>query len=267
MFFMRYSVLLLASALAFISLPSKATVVEIQTSIGTIEVNLFDNTTPETVENFLSYVNSGAYASNVVHRSVNGFVIQAGGYQYTGPITGNFTLDAVAQSAAVVNEPELSNVRGTIAMAKLSGQPNSATSQWFINLADNSANLDPQNGGFTVFGQVTSNDMQVVDNIADLSVLDAGGAFTDVPLQNYTQTDLDNDEPITDEHLVVIADIVVTDSSADSSANLNPTANTLINAPTAGESNDSGGGSFGWLLIFLGMGFFARGKSAARGGV
>tara|TARA_B100000749_G_scaffold254619_1_gene222201 strand:- start:1229 stop:1621 length:393 start_codon:yes stop_codon:yes gene_type:complete len=109
-------------------LQAAATVVEIRTNMGNISVNLFDEATPETVENFLEYVNSGAYANNVVHRSEPDFVVQAGGFTYNNTLP----LDNVATGVAVVNEPELSNVRGTIAMAKQAGDPNSATSQWLL---------------------------------------------------------------------------------------------------------------------------------------
>jgi peptidyl-prolyl cis-trans isomerase A (cyclophilin A) len=97
-------------------------------------------------------------------------------------------VSAIAQNPPVVNEfdSSRSNVRGTIAMAKLGGDPNSATSGWFFNLADNSTNLDFQNGGFTVFGKVIGNGMDVVDAIAALPVYNAGGAFTDLPLIGYT---------------------------------------------------------------------------------
>lgn len=153
-----------------------------QTALGDIGIELFDSAAPLTVANFMNYVNSGAYANSFIHRSVPGFIIQGGGYTWNGSIPV-----AIAQNPPVVNEfdPSRSNVRGTIAMAKLSGDPNSATSQWFFNLADNSANLDYQNGGFTVFGQVIGNGMDVVDAIAALPVYNVGGAFTNLPLRNY----------------------------------------------------------------------------------
>src|SRR5262249_42864368 len=85
----------------------------------------------------------------------------------------------------VQNEPGISNLRGTIAIAKLGGNPNSGTSQFFFNLANNAANLDNQNGGFTVFGQVTANSMTVVDRIPPTPPQSRGGAFTDIPLVNF----------------------------------------------------------------------------------
>jgi peptidyl-prolyl cis-trans isomerase A (cyclophilin A) len=248
MFFKNTPLVFASTLFALLSFNVQSTIVVIKTSLGPVEVNLFDNTTPETVANFISYVDSGAYADNVVHRSVSGFIVQAGGFQYTGPITGSFALDNVAAGPPVVNEPNFSNLRGTIAMAKLENQANSATSGWFINLANNNANLDTQNSGFTVFGQVTDEGMQVIDAIANLSVFNAGGAFSNLPIRNYTQTDVDNNVPITDENLVVISDIEVTDRATDTAANLNPALNTLINS--SGPNGDSGGGSINLLLLF-----------------
>jgi peptidyl-prolyl cis-trans isomerase A (cyclophilin A) len=217
---------------------SNATVVEFQTVFGNFEVNLFDETTPETVANFLSYVNSGAYALNVVHRSVPGFIVQAGGFQYN-----NVLFEAIPTGSTITNEPELSNVRGTIAMAKLASNENSATSQWFFNLADNSTNLDTQNGGFTVFGQVLGDGMDVIDAIASTTRFNLGGAAAEIPLRNYTLSDLTNEVQITDDNLVIITDIVVTDTAIVTNADLSPTPNTLINSGGGGGGGGDGGGS------------------------
>lgn len=219
---------------------TQATVVEFRTVLGNFEVNLFDETTPETVANFLSYVNSGAYAQNVVHRSVPGFIVQAGGFQYN-----NVLFEAIPTGATVINEPELSNVRGTIAMAKQASNENSATSQWFFNLADNSGNLDTQNGGFTVFGQVLGDGMDVIDAIASTTRFNLGGAASEIPLRNYTLSDLTSEVQITDDNLVIITDIVVTDSTVVTNPELSPTPNTLISSGGGGGTGGGGGGSTG----------------------
>jgi len=154
-----------------------STVVRFSTTLGDFEVALFDSDTPITVANFLSYVESGAYTTNLFfHRSVPGFVLQSGGFY----ILSN-TIFAVPTQPAITNEPGISNLRGTIAMAKADGDPNSATSQWFFNLGDNSANLNNQNGGFTVFGRVIGEGMQVVDALAAVPTYNLGGPLTDLP--------------------------------------------------------------------------------------
>jgi cyclophilin family peptidyl-prolyl cis-trans isomerase len=167
---------------------AQATVVRFTSPMGTINVRLYNTATPQTTANFLNYANSGAWVDTFIHRSVSGFVIQGGGFKFPSDAIG---LQNVTQNAPVVNEPGISNLRGTIAMAKLGGDPNSATNQWFFNLADNSANLDAQNGGFTAFGRVVGSGMTVVDAIANLPAYDASGGnpnspFTDLPLRNYT---------------------------------------------------------------------------------
>ncbi len=156
------------------------TAVEIRTSQGNFDVLLYDSLTPLTVANFLQYVTNGIYDNTIIHRSIADFVIQGGGYDAD-------TLLHIATYAAVQNEPGISNIRGTIAMAKLPGDPNSATSEWFVNLVNNSANLDSQNGGFTVFGYVINDGMDVVDAIAALNTQDMSGvdpALTHVPVDD-----------------------------------------------------------------------------------
>lgn len=224
---------------------SEATIVEFQTNLGNFEVNLYDNATPLTVANFLDYVNNGAYTNAIYHRSVTGFVVQGGGFAYNQMIP----LDNIAENAPVTNEPEFSNVRGTIAMAKLGNDPNSATNQWFFNLADNSANLDGQNGGFTVFGEVVGNGMDVIDALAALPIYNFGGATSEIPLMNYTANDFTNNVPIDGTHLVIISAVVVTDTTVDTAAGLNPPPNTIINAPAPPPPPGVGGGGGGSVGI------------------
>jgi cyclophilin family peptidyl-prolyl cis-trans isomerase len=157
---------------------------------GIINVVLFDQTgtgAPLTVQNFQSYLNTGSYTNSFIHRSIPGFIVQGGGYTYN-----NSTLGTIPSNAPVQNEfsTQRSNLRGTIAMAKLGNNPNSATNQWFFNLADNSSNLNNQNGGFTVFGQALgANDLTTIDAIAAVRTYNAGGAFTNLPLTQAAISD------------------------------------------------------------------------------
>ena len=135
--------------------------------VGRTVVELYDDVAPLTVANFLNYVRSDRYETTVVHRAVNllsgePFVVQGGGYHSPD-------LNHIATDAPVQNEFRANTVgRGTIAMAKLAGQPNSATSEWFFNLRNNADILDGQSGGFTSFGEVIGNGMTVIDAIAAL---------------------------------------------------------------------------------------------------
>jgi len=169
------------------------TIATFETALGSFDVQLLDDETPITVQNFLNYVTDGDYTNSFFHRLAYGFVLQGGGflceagyYYYIEP------------DPNIPNEFHRSNVRGTIAMAKTEEGPDSATSQFFFNLADNSADLDHQNGGFTVFGYVLGDGMDVVDRLAGLppnpdnvEVWDArpyfGGhpAFGQLPLIDY----------------------------------------------------------------------------------
>ena len=160
--------------------PALATNVYLQTPLGLVEVELFDEQAPATVANFLAYIDDGAYEEAFIHRSLPGFVVQGGGYRFV-----NNAVQDVPKLPPVVNEPGISNTRGTLAMAKLPDDPDSATSQWFINLVDNSDVLDDQNGGFTVFGQVVGEGMRIIDQIASIEGFNLGAPFTDLPLINY----------------------------------------------------------------------------------
>ena len=173
-----------------LSSSANASIVQMETSLGNIDIELFNSEAPITVANFMNYVNDGDYVNSFFHRSIPGFILQGGGFRYDANIPAYST---VPTDAPIVNEfdPLRSNVRGTLAMAKLGGNPDSATSQWFFNLGDNSANLDSQNGGFTVFGQVLGNGMDIIDAIAALptyNITSIHTAFTDVPLNGYAGT-------------------------------------------------------------------------------
>ena len=117
--------------------------------------NETNRNTPITANNFIQYVSDGSYNKTLIHRLVNDFIIQGGGYTWPSIAsnkTGGYPL-RVSSKGEIINEFGNSNLMGTIAMAKVSGRPNSATSEWFINLSDNK-NLDSQNEGFTVFGHI-----------------------------------------------------------------------------------------------------------------
>jgi peptidyl-prolyl cis-trans isomerase A (cyclophilin A) len=224
-----------------------ATVVEFQTVMGNFEVNLYDINTPETVTNFLNYVNNGAYTDSIYHRSVPGFIVQGGGFFFDMALP----LETIPANPPVVNEPLFSNVRGTIAMAKLGGDPDSATSQWYFNLANNSANLDVQNEGFTVFGQVVGDGMDVIEAIASLPIYDFNAPVNSLPLRDYTQADFDALVPIDETNLVIVTAIIVSDSTVDSAAGLNPPLNTSnVPPPDTGGGGGGGGGSFGLFGLF-----------------
>ena len=240
---------LIGSLLAFSCFTSQATIVEMQTSHGVIELNLFDQQAPNTVANFLSYIEDDAYNQTVIHRSVSDFVIQGGGFTFTDELV------PITTKPTVVNEPVLSNVKGTIAMAKLANDENSATSQWFFNMVDNSEALDTQNGGFTVFGQITAQSQATLDNIAGL--VHCG----DIPLVDITSEQCSSsDVALSSANFVTINSVVVLDDDPLSSANLNPTANTLISqddsSAEAGSSSSSGGsmGVSFCLIALLGVG-------------
>ncbi len=152
------------------------------TNIGNFCIELFETQTPITTANFYSYINNEAFTNGIFHRSEPDFVIQAGGFKVISNTEGT-SLAPVETLTPIVNEFKISNTRGTVAMAKVSGNPDSATSQWFVNLADNSANLDNQNGGFTVFGRVLFDGMNVIDTIGNLPLtnLDPKQGLTKVP--------------------------------------------------------------------------------------
>jgi peptidyl-prolyl cis-trans isomerase A (cyclophilin A) len=181
-------VAVLAALSPAVAQASSGPIVRFATSLGNIDVQLLPNDAPKTVANFLSYVNSGAYANTFFHRAVppaNGLsVIQGGGDQLVGG-----QISAIKAGNPIGNEYKDSNVRGTLAMALSANNPNSATSEWFFNVADNSAALNPQL--FTVFGKVLDpQSLSVMDAIfaspEDTSSFPGCSECSDPPLRNWS---------------------------------------------------------------------------------
>lgn len=165
------ALLLLALGLGWAENPT----VVLETSKGTIEIELLPDQAPQTVENFLKYVDSGFYADTVFHRVIRNFVVQGGGF--TPELELKPTLDPIRSENK--NSPLL-NGRGTVAMAR-GDDPDSATSQFFINVANN-AQLDrsAKTYGYVVFGRIVSG-METVDAIANVQT-SRRGEMDDVPI-------------------------------------------------------------------------------------
>ncbi len=152
--------------------------VVITTSAGTIKAELFEDKAPITVKNFLSYVDEKFYDNTIFHRVIDGFMIQGGGFEPG--------MKQKSTKAPIKNESgnRVANDRGTLAMAR-TNQPDSATAQFFINLADNQFLNKSQAGdgvGYCAFGKVTEG-MDVVDKIKDVPTGNRG-PHGDVPLQD-----------------------------------------------------------------------------------
>ena len=145
---------------------SGALIVDMETTLGSIAFELDAEAAPVTVENFLAYVDAGFYdgqdgaGETIFHRVIAGFVVQGGGYTASG------TLKDTLPAIVLESDNGLSNVRGTLAMAR-TGDPDSATSQFYVNLVDNTG-LDyqsPSSPGYAVFGEVVAG-LDVIDDIA-----------------------------------------------------------------------------------------------------
>jgi peptidyl-prolyl cis-trans isomerase A (cyclophilin A) len=153
-----------------------APTVVMKTSMGEVRIRLFRDKAPISVENFLGYVNKQFYDGTVFHRIIPTFMVQGGGF------TADLTKKPTGAPIKLESQNGLKNTRGTVAMAR-TGDPNSATSQFFINVVDNPM-LDypkPDGNGYAVFGEVVSG-MDVVDKIKGVATGTKAG-MQDVPLQ------------------------------------------------------------------------------------
>ena len=156
-----------------------ATKVLIKTNLGDMTVELYPDKSPKSVENFLAYVNSGFYDGTIFHRVIDNFMIQGGGFTRD--------LHQKPTKPAITNEAKngLSNTRGTLAMAR-TGDPNSATAQFFVNVVDNprldfTSDANGATWGYAVFGKVVTG-LDVVDKIKAVPTGAQGPFKSDVPV-------------------------------------------------------------------------------------
>lgn len=153
--------------------------VTLETNFGNIQIELDSKNTPITAKNFLEYANSGFYEGTVFHRVIPNFMIQAGGF--------TATMQQKAGNKPIENEADVGkkNLRGTIAMARTT-DPHSASSQFFINVVDNSfldhKTKSTSGWGYCVFGEVVAG-MDVVDAIAKVKTRNSHG-HQDVPIES-----------------------------------------------------------------------------------
>jgi cyclophilin family peptidyl-prolyl cis-trans isomerase len=213
-----------------------AQIIRMKTVLGDIDIELNPTAAPNTVANFLEYINGDDFDNSFVHRSISNFIIQGGSLKFV-----DSNVIRIPERGQLNNEYSLPNIRGTIAMAKLNGQPNSAKSSWFINTIDNTNTLGPvQNEGFTVFGSVISG-MDVVDAI---SALDTNSSTVSQPIPIVINIDNENfnifDVPylrsfpsvFEKEDAVIISDVLVLDGSLNFNAGL---GGAWFNSETSGS--------------------------------
>jgi Peptidyl-prolyl cis-trans isomerase (rotamase) - cyclophilin family len=153
--------------------------VVMETTMGNIKLELLPEVAPKTVANFLEYVKSGFYNGTQFHRVIDGFMIQGGGFDTN--MQQKATRPPVENEGALNQKAGVKNVIGTIAMARTSN-PNSATAQFFINVADNAMLDYPTQGGYTVFGKVIEG-MDTVNKIAKTQT-----GMRDVPMTSVVIT-------------------------------------------------------------------------------
>ena len=155
--------------------------VAMETTLGTMVIELDAEKAPKTVANFLAYVDDGFYDGTIFHRVIPGFMIQGGGF--------TAAMNQKETKAPIENEGRngLANARGTISMAR-TGDPHSATAQFFINSQDNDgldASREASGWGYAVFGKVTSGE-EVIDEISGVRTHTAAGGHQNVPAEAVT---------------------------------------------------------------------------------
>lgn len=178
------------------------TVVRIETNFGDIDLEMLDNVAPLTVANFLKYVRDGDYDRTFFHRLDDDFVLQGGLARLQPGDSGTFGVKDIPIDVPVTNEFSRSNIPRTVAMARRSGVVNSATSQFFFNIGNNTF-LDTTDQGFTVFARVVNDrSWQVIQDINALNTQDLGSPYNELPVTStFNQSD-----GVSESELVMIWD-------------------------------------------------------------
>lgn len=171
-----FKLIILSLILSFSSLSFAKTKVLMETSKGNITLELYDKKAPITVQNFLKYVDNGFYKNTIFHRVISNFMIQGGGFE------AGLKQKKTSNPISLESNTGLGNELGTIAMARTQN-PNSATSQFFINVKDNDfLNYSASNPGYAVFGKVVKG-MDTVNKIKMVKTMPKSG-HRDVPVEN-----------------------------------------------------------------------------------
>ena len=230
-------------------------IAQFDTVLGKVNIELRADVAPRHVANFLAYAQSAAYSNSFIHRSASLesgggpiSIVQGGGYRSDG----GTNVSAIPKLTAVPLEYNLPNSRGTLAAARTS-DINSATSEWYVNVRDNSTILGPTNGGgYTVFGRVIGNGMTVIDRIAALQVSNLGSPFTDLPLRDY------NGSNLSPANLIIVNTIttatIYPDATADpavlsfSASSANPA---IVTATVSGSSLTLSSGAGGTANVIV----------------
>ena len=194
-----------------------------------------NNTAPITASNFIKYVTDTSFDKTIIHRLVTDFIIQSGGYKWPSIPSnqaGGYP-EKVQSKGEIINEPGNSNLLGTIAMAKYSGRPNSASSEWFINLSDNK-NLDSQNEGFTVFGHILGDGIKNPLLLNDQKIYNVNYSDIDLTLSELPLNNIQNNI-IYDNNYFAITEVVSVDARPKEIAN----KYNLIVSATDSDGNQS----------------------------
>ncbi len=219
---------------------SADTTVRFDTTLGQFDVLLYeDNAVSETVRNFLGYVTDGDYDETIFHRRVEDFVLQGGGFSHddTGAV-------AISTDAPIQLETQFSNTRGTIAMARTSAL-NSATSQFYFNLVDNTFLDGPT--GYAVYGEVLGDGMDVIDLLSSQQSWPATsvhGAWGQLPMIDYPGGAIDQDSPIHDYLEWILSVNIVGDANDDGYVDQGDLAGILDNWGTFVTPGDMLAGDF-----------------------